>query len=127
MIGRALHGAERGRGGLVGAGLGFAQFEEAHANALAAIGGQQHGLTEIEQRVQIPSGGQKRGLYFGGGLRHGQAGGGTHRLRAVPGNGDGRTRSTQIGGQVGAFVGFGAVVKIRPGAEYGQPQARQGR
>jgi hypothetical protein len=86
MIGRAVDGAEGGEADVwEGAGVGFAMGEEGFADALAAILGEEDGLAEVADGVDVVVGFEEGVLEFGAFVAEGEAGGGADDEVAIEG------------------------------------------
>ncbi|MCY1444516.1 hypothetical protein D9M71_609940 [compost metagenome] len=104
-------------------GIGLALGEETHPEAGAAIVGEQHRLTEVEDPLRVPAALAERPLEFIRLVGHGQAGGGAHHPFAVQGEDEQAFRGLGIGSEVTRFVLQRAVVEVGKFAEHGKSQA----
>jgi hypothetical protein len=86
VIGGAVDGAEGGEADVrEGASVGFAMGEEGFADALAAILGEEDGLAEVADGVDVVVGFEEGGLELGAFVAEGEAGGGADDLVVIEG------------------------------------------
>ena len=127
VVGGAVDGAEGGEADAgEGAGVGFAMGEECFADALAAILGEEDGLAEVADGVDVVFGFEEGVLELGAFVAEGEAGGGADDEVIIESEDDEAVGRTQVSAEVVALVVEGAVVEVGVVAEDGDAEVAEG-